>query len=357
MSDLIDYKQTLSNLSTQRVPYLVMNLIDPLVDAGDISQAIDATIADLDAVNIATFNSDLLYDYRAQRPIVSYLDGKLNELAYPQMRLNLVTDIAGKNFLYLCGQEPDFRWQTLTQDILDIVKKYGVEQVITYASMPATVPHTRPADMLIRTTKPAQDAKYVQGRAEHFSALADFFEYFAGKSDISVTNLRVRVPFYLARGLHPFVQGALAAVKMTATLGGPKLPLGDLEQLEDQQKEEIASIQVEGAEFEELLQKLELEYDATSGEAGFVKTDEALPEIPSSEEIGKAAEEFLATQSAHLRRAAGAGRDRGPSKSKSGSSSEQGVDQTGKSWWAWRRWGRNNSQGNTQSEGSPDDRG
>ncbi|MBM7825608.1 hypothetical protein JOD55_001435 [Arcanobacterium pluranimalium] len=339
MSELIEYKLTRPDL---RVPYLVMNLIDPLVDAGDISQAIDATISDLDAVNIATFDSDLLYDYRAQRPIVSYLDGKLNELAFPQMQLNLVTDIAGKNFLYLCGQEPDFRWNTITQDIIDIVKKFGVEQVLTYAAMPATVPHTRPADMLIRTTQPAQDGQYVQGRAEHFSALADFFEYFAGKADICVTNLRVRVPFYMARGPHPFVQGALAAVKMTATIGGPKLPLGDLEQLEDRQKEEIASFQVEGAEFEELLQKLEFEYDATSVEAGFAKTDEALPEIPSSEEIGKAAEEFLAMQDEDLRGKVRPthDRERAPSKSKSGDHSDADNEGSGKSWWAWRRRGR-----------------
>ncbi|WP_124055010.1 PAC2 family protein [Arcanobacterium ihumii] len=336
MAELIEYKQTRPDLC---VPYLVMNLIDPLVDAGDISQAIDATIADLDAVKIATFDSDLIYDYRAQRPIVSYLDGQLNDLAYPEMKLNLVTDIAGNNFLYLCGQEPDFRWRTLTNDIIGIVEKFGVEQVITYAAMPATVPHTRPADMLIRTTKPREESAYVQGHAEHFSALADFFEYFAGKKGISVTNVRVRVPFYMARGMHPFVSGALAAVKMTASLGGPKLPLGDLEQLEDRQAEEIASIQIEGAEFEELLEKLEMEYDATSLEAGFAKTEDVILEIPSSEEIGKAAEQFLAMQGEDLHGMVRPNHDAAPTKSKSGLASGVSDDEE-KPRWSRRLRGR-----------------
>ncbi|QTG76176.1 PAC2 family protein [Trueperella pecoris] len=276
-----------------RVRTLVINLIDPLIDAGDTAQAINATIDTLDAELIGTFDSDKLFDLRAQRPIVSYADGHIVALTMPQMRLMLVTDVHGESFLYLTGQEPDFRWCAVSEDILEIIERFGVENVFSFAAMPAPIPHTRPVDMLIRTTASAGDHPVVEGFAEHFAQLSDVFEHMAGEKSISVVNIRVRVPFYLVRGEAPFFAGALAAIKMLAARGGPTFPLGDLEQLEDSQRAAISQLRVEGSDFDQLVTKLEEDYDAS--EAGFVKNEETIPVIPSSDEIGDAVEQFLAS--------------------------------------------------------------
>ncbi|MCI5826314.1 MAG: PAC2 family protein [Arcanobacterium sp.] len=293
MASLIHYANDPQELS---VPRMVINLVDPLVDAGDVGRAVAASVDTLESVEIASFDADVIYDFRAQRPIVSYKDGKLVELAQPHMNLDVVTDMHGENFLYLSGQEPDFRWNTLTADVLAVVKQFGVREVFSFAGMPAGVPHTRPADMLIRTTT-REDVQFVPGVAEHFSQLQDFFEFHAGQAGISVTNIRVRVPFYMAKGPHPFVSGALAVIKMMAALGGPTLPLGDLEQLEDQQKNELSQMVEEGSDFAQLLTTLEEEYDKLPSNAGVTRPVEALPAIPTSEEISKAAEQFLASLS------------------------------------------------------------
>ncbi|MCI7551074.1 MAG: PAC2 family protein [Arcanobacterium sp.] len=233
MYELLRYDQPRDGL---KVPYLVLNLLDPLVDAGDVMQTIDSTISSLDGVELASFDSDPLYDYRAQRPVVDYEDGSIVDFTLPQMRLMLYTDVTGKNFLYLCGHEPDFRWSAVAREVLNIIDKFGVEHVISYAAMPATVPHTRPADMLIRSTRPIDSVSHVKASITHYGSLSDYVEYLVRDNEkTAVANLRVRVPFYMARGPFPFVSGALAALKMTASLGGPTLPLGDLEQIEDRQ--------------------------------------------------------------------------------------------------------------------------
>ncbi|MDD7464985.1 MAG: PAC2 family protein [Actinomycetaceae bacterium] len=291
MASLIHYANDTHDLT---VPRMLMNLVDPLVDAGDVAQAVAASVDSLESVGIASFDADVVYDFRAQRPIVSYQDGKLVDLAQPHMNLDLVTDMHGENFLYLSGQEPDFRWNTLTQDLLSVVKRFGVREVFSFAGMPAGVPHTRPADMLIRTTT-RTDVQFVPGSADHFSQLQDFFEFHAGRSGVSVTNIRVRVPFYMAKGPHPFISGALAVIKMTANLGGPTLPLGDLEQLEDEQLSGLNQMVEEGSDFAQLLSRLEEEYDKLPSNAGVTRPADILPPMPTSEEIAQAAEQFLAS--------------------------------------------------------------
>lgn len=273
------------------VPCLIMNLVDPLVDAGDTAQTVHASISSLDFVEMGRFDSDPIYDYRAQRPIITYKDGRIADVAVPEIRLSLVTDVSGNNFLYLAGQEPDFRWDSLVEDFLQIAEYFGVKRIFTLAAMPAPVPHTRPVDMILRTTTELDNV--VMGMAEHYGALADYFEFFAGKAGIDVTNTRVRVPLYMARGENPFVSGALAVMKMIATLGGPTLPLGDLEQLEDQQNIALNQMVVEGSDFALLLKKLEEEYDRIPSEVGFVRSVDTETDIPTPEEIGEAAELFL----------------------------------------------------------------
>lgn len=288
---LLTYVADTHDLAVSR---LLINLVDPLVDAGDVAQAVAASISSLESVTIAEFDDDAIYDFRAQRPIVEYSDGKLVDLAIPHMNLDLVTDMHGENFLYLSGNEPDFYWPTITRDLLSVVKKYSVKEVFSFAGIPAGVPHTRPADLLIRTTT-RTDVQRVPGLAQNFAQLQDFFEYLAGQEGISVTNMRVRVPFYMAKGPQPFISGALALIKMTADLGGPTLPLGDLEQLEDQQLNELADMVEEGSDFAQLLQHLESDYDKLPSSAGVVRPADTLPAMPTAEEISRAAEQFLAT--------------------------------------------------------------
>lgn len=288
---MIQYENMRDDLSAR---YLIVNPLDPLTAAGSVTQALDATISDLDSVKIAAFPSDELFDFRAQRPIVEYQDGKLANLVQPELQLSLVTDIEGENFLYLSGQEPDYRWESVTADLIDAVRRFRVDEVITFAAMPAAIPHTRPADMLMRSTRQKDGVKYVPGHAVHPGALTDFFEYYAGKLGISVVNIRVRVPFYLAQLGEPFLAGALAALRMTASLGGPKLPLGDLERYEDRADAAYQELLENSPDLAELISSMEHEYDVNPSQQAFATSDQELLRVPSVEEIGLAAEKFLA---------------------------------------------------------------
>lgn len=290
MGTFITYPENLAELS---VDTLVMGLADALVDPGATVQAVGASIDLLESAEIGFIDSSPLYDFRAQRPVVTYVDGIIADMVEPGMALDLVTDVSGHSFLYFHGAEPDFQWPALTQDLLEIIEKFGVTQVFSFHGMPAPVPHTRPADMLIRTTQHVENPSAIAGQASHPASLSDYFEYEAGRAGIKVSNIRVRVPLYMSRSDMPFFSGAIAAVKQLATLGGPTIPLGDLEQHEDQQEIELANIAEHDTEFAGLVAKLEEEYDRS--EQSFVQP-ESTSDIPTSDEIGEAVERFLASQ-------------------------------------------------------------
>lgn len=291
MANFVTYPENLGDVT---VPTLLIGLVDHLVDPGAIGQAVNACIDLLDSVEVATFDADPLYDYRAQRPIVTYVDGILASSFEPGMSLVLVTDVNGNPFLYLHGTEPDFHWPRLTEDILEIVARFGVEHIFSINGMPAPIPHTRPADMLIRTTQHVENSAIVHGQASHPASLSDYVEYQLGTQGYKATNIRVRVPLYMSRSDMPFFSGALAVVRQLATLGGPTIPLGDLEQHEDQQAVELVGVAEQDEQFARMIAQFEEEYD--SSDQGFVKIHEESGPLPTPDEIGAAVERFLAMQ-------------------------------------------------------------
>src|SRR5437867_386646 len=92
---------------------------------------------------VAVFDGDVLFDYRARRPTLDIIDGKLAELTWPELTVRR-SRIAGRDLLVLSGAEPDFRWREFADATVEIVDRLGVVQWISLGAIPAAVPHTRP---------------------------------------------------------------------------------------------------------------------------------------------------------------------------------------------------------------------
>ena len=67
---------------------------------------------------IATFDGDVLFDYRSRRPTLDVIDGVLTRLVWPALELHRRA-VDGRDLLVLHGAEPDFRWKELGEDILE----------------------------------------------------------------------------------------------------------------------------------------------------------------------------------------------------------------------------------------------
>jgi hypothetical protein len=179
---------------------------------------------------VATFDADSIYDFRARRPTLDIVNGRLVDLEWPVLRL-VGQRIGERDLLVLTGAEPDYRWQQLSGDIIKLAKQLGVVTWVSLGAIPATVPHTRPVPILGTASSagllPENVPQGPEGRLRVPSALVSVLELSASQAGIPALGFFAQVPHY-ASGAFP-----TAAVELLGRLGnflGTDLPLGDLPQ-------------------------------------------------------------------------------------------------------------------------------
>ena len=275
---------------TEQVDTLVVTLIDPGSDPGHLTRLIDMSLSALDEKPAVRFDVDPLMDYRASRPLLNFSKGRIVGMGREDMVISLSRDMSGQPFLRLHGLEPDFHWDSLVSDMFDIVDHFSLSSIYSFTAVGAPIPHTRPADMIVRTTvdnrHPALDADF------WFPAsFASYFEFHAGKIGLDMTNVAVRVPIYLAA--HHYPAGAASALSMVSSMSGLSFPLGDLTRDGEEQKANLAAMMDENKELEGIISAFEKDYDMGAMTEGFVRAPQTELSVPTIEEIGRAAELFL----------------------------------------------------------------
>ncbi|MEA2611701.1 MAG: hypothetical protein QOG32_1427 [Chloroflexota bacterium] len=200
---------------------------DGWVDAGSAATTALGILAD-DGAAVATFDADRLFDYRARRPPLEIVDGRLTELTWPELVLRR-TRIDEQDLLVLVGPEPDYRWRAFTADVIELVGRLGVVQWISLGAIPAAVPHTRPVPILGTEAAPGllrgEIAAGPAGTLRVPSALVSALELEVAATGIPALGYFAQVPHYVSG---PY---ATAALELLRTLGnhlGTEIPSGEL---------------------------------------------------------------------------------------------------------------------------------
>src|SRR4029077_12179659 len=119
---------TLTSEPVLRAPVLII-AFDGWVDAAAAATTAANEVAE-DGEQIATFDMDLLIDYRARRPVLDIVDGDLKSLTWSELTLRFAR--AGERvLLVLTGAEPDFRWRELSDAIHELCVRLGVVESVT----------------------------------------------------------------------------------------------------------------------------------------------------------------------------------------------------------------------------------
>jgi proteasome assembly chaperone (PAC2) family protein len=194
-------------------PTLIVAL-DGWVDAGSAATAA-ATLVAVGGTVVATFDADRVYDYRARRPTLDIVDGRLTELDWPEFKIRLVRT-GGRDVLVLVGPEPDYRWPSLSQAISDVARTLGVREWITLGAIPAAVPHTRPVPILGTSSRAGLLRGDIRpgpsGILRVPAALVSVLEMQAGRDGIDAVGYFAQVPHYVS-GPYP-----AAAVELLAAV-------------------------------------------------------------------------------------------------------------------------------------------
>jgi hypothetical protein len=131
----------------------VVVAFDAWVDAGSAATSAVEALLDDGAPLVASFETDVLFDYRARRPTLDILDGRPQTLSWPEISIRRTT-LRDRDVIALTGPEPDFRWRELADDLAGFARQIEAEQWITLGAIPAAVPHTRPVPILGTESSP-----------------------------------------------------------------------------------------------------------------------------------------------------------------------------------------------------------
>jgi hypothetical protein len=202
---------------------------DSWIDAGSASTTAAEQLAG-DGEILVSFDGDALFDYRARRPTLEIVDGRPEQLTWPELVIRQ-RRVGGRDLLVLAGAEPDYRWQELAKDAVELAERMGVVEWISLGAIPAAVPHTRPVPVLGTASKPGLLRGDVQPGPDGIlrvpSAAISVLDHAVSRAGVATLGYYAQIPHYLT-GHYPAAALQLARA-VNRHLDEP-VPLGDLEE-------------------------------------------------------------------------------------------------------------------------------
>jgi predicted ATP-grasp superfamily ATP-dependent carboligase len=245
-------------------------------------------------VPVATFDVDQVFDYRARRPPMLFVEDHWESYEAPAIRLDLLHDRQGTPYLLLDGPEPDLQWERFVAAVREITEQLGAGASVGLNAIPMAVPHTRPLGVtahanrreLIDEHQPWLQRVQVPGSAAHL------LEFRLGQAGRDAMGFAVHVPHYLTQTDYP--AAAQTLLEAVSRASGLELVPDSLRNAADRVRTEVDRQVTDSEEVASVVRALEQQYDAyVAGRGSDLLAPGAGP-LPTADELGAELERFLA---------------------------------------------------------------
>ena len=276
---------------------VLIQALDGFIDAGGARRlAREQLISTLEGKVIATFDVDQLFDYRARRPTMMFVEDHWESYDPPALVVHLLEDTAGEPFLLLSGPEPDVQWERFVEAVRILIDLLDVRLTIGTNAIPMGVPHTRPTGVIAHGSRKDLVAGYEPwvSSIQVPASAGHLLEHRLAVAGYDSMGFAVHVPHYVSQAEYP-----AAAVVLLTEVGkaaGLKLPVGDLEQAAATTRLSIDEQVSQAEEVQAIVRALEVQYDAFAEGRGTSMTVEPAAPLPTADELGAQLERFLAQQ-------------------------------------------------------------
>lgn len=242
--------------------HLVAGLTGFADAGGAVSQFTEYLLGTLEHTVIATFDTDVLLDYRARRPIIYFDEDHLTDYQAPSLKLYLARDEIGQQFLLLAGFEPDFRWEQFTTALVQLVERFSVVSTTWVHAIPMPVPHTRPIGVTVSGTRSdlVETMSVWRPHTQVPANVLHLLEFRLQESGASTVGYILLVPHYLADTEFP--SAALSALESTSAATGLIFPTDHLREQNREFLNRINEQVGENPELAKLVGTLEQRYDS-----------------------------------------------------------------------------------------------
>jgi proteasome assembly chaperone (PAC2) family protein len=235
------------------------------------------------ARRFAEIDPEEFYDFQVHRPTVR-LEGDSRRIDWPANRF-FSARINERDTVLFLGAEPNVRWRTYGDSILQVCSELDVSLLITLGAFLADVPHTRPAPVNAASEDPhwLEKPGVVLARYEGPTGIVGVLNSAAAKTGLPALSLWAAAPHYLPQSRNPKV--ALALLEALRDLTGLEVDTGEIELAARVFEREVSEAIEEDGNLAGYVQRLE--------EAAEAMGEDGLLEAASGDDIAAELERFL----------------------------------------------------------------
>ncbi|MBF6331328.1 PAC2 family protein [Nocardia transvalensis] len=216
-------------LPTLRDPVLVA-AFEGWNDAADAaSGAVEHLELIWDAEPLAELDSEDYYDYQVNRPTVRQVDGVTREIQWPSTTLSVCSPPGSdRDVVLLHGIEPNMRWRSFCNDILELVEQLGVSTVVILGALLADTPHTRPVPVTgtAYSKEAAERFNLEQTRYEGPTGITGVLQDACVRAGVPAISFWAAVPHYVSQPPNP--KATIALLHRVEDVLDIEVPLGEL---------------------------------------------------------------------------------------------------------------------------------
>jgi proteasome assembly chaperone (PAC2) family protein len=236
------------------------------------------------ARRFAHIDPEEFYDFQAVRPHVTLEDGVTRRIEWPEnvfyeARVAASTPTASRDAVLLLGIEPNTRWRTFTEEIIELARDLDVRLVVTLGALLADVPHTRPSPVTGSATDPklVEELGLTASRYEGPTGIVGVLHDACKQASISSASLWAAVPHYAS--LAPSPRAAYALCRRLAELIDAEVDLDELERAGEVYVQQVSEAVAADEETETYVRELEARADRLEAEADLPSGDTLAAEL------------------------------------------------------------------------------
>jgi proteasome assembly chaperone (PAC2) family protein len=259
-------------------------------DAADAaSVAVGALASSWEAQRFGGFDLEEFFDFQTTRPQIKLVDGVTREIEWPENALSAtqasLEAAGGRGAVLLTGPEPNFKWRTFSNALVELARALEVELVVTMGALLADVPHSRPVSVAANS----QDSALVDtlglsaSRYEGPTGITGVLHRICADAGLSSVSFWASVPHYL-----PAVPSAPAALALLDKLSGlldMRVDTTDLESTAETYQEQVSVAVSQDSDLASYVKMLEERFDS--------QVDQSPRNLPSGDELAQELEGFL----------------------------------------------------------------
>jgi hypothetical protein len=245
------------------------------------------------ATPIAAVEPEDFYDFQVTRPVIEISGGRIERLVWPTTRLSVAKadgspGLAGggtaadpaaaedagqegsagatgldRDVVLVHGIEPNMRWRTFTDELVQGLVDLGVETVILLGALLADAPHTRPVPVSVGASDPKLSGTVTAPFSDYKgpTGILGVVQHACAGAGIPSVSLWASVPHYVATPPNP--KATLALLRGVEDILDAPLPLADLAEEARAWERGVDELAQQDSEVADYVRTLEEAKDAT----------------------------------------------------------------------------------------------